>query len=221
VNFAFYIAAAAMIVFALLLIVTPLLKGSPGKTRSRGVFATALTIVVALPALTMCLYTFLGTPAALDEQPLRSGQAEASSLDQKRQAVQKWLEAAHAYDEEQRASDARNAYQQVLGIDAKNTVAMVGWVEADMTQHAGYAVDAASRRLLEQAIALEPDNQRALWLFGISQFQQKDYAGASATWRHLQRLLGPGSALAQSIAQQIAASDAKAHIKIPVATLLR
>lgn len=52
-----------------------------------------------------------------------------------------------------------------------------------LVKEADHAIDSTARLWLEQAIALEPDNRRALWLFGISQFQQQDYAAASVTWR--------------------------------------
>jgi cytochrome c-type biogenesis protein CcmH len=137
------------------------------------------------------------------------------------QDVQKWLEVAHSYDTQRRASDAHDAYEQVLKIDAGNTAAMVGLVEANMAQHPDFSVDTSSRHLLEQAIAIEPSNQRALWLLGIGEFQQKHYGEASSTWRHLQQLLDPGSALARSVARQISIADASAKFKIPLATPLR
>jgi len=204
----FCVIAAAMIVLALFAVIYPLVKEGRRHTLSQNLIATMVAIAVLLPAAAIYLYARLGTPAALNG----SARGPVAMID-KQQDIQKWLDAAHHDDVAQRASEARDAYAQVLKLDARNTVAMVGWVEADMAQQTDNAVDAAAHRLLEQAIALEPDNQRALWLFGISQFQQKDYAAASATWRHLLRLLDAGSDLARSVTQQIAIADAKANVK--------
>jgi cytochrome c-type biogenesis protein CcmH len=226
-KFAFYIVAAVMIATALLLIVVPLIREGRRQKQARILFATALAIVVVLPGVAAYLYDDLGTPLALNDPPARMADvppdvdAPNSRAEQEQQDIGKWMAAAHAYDNEQRPSDARDAYQHVLDIDAKNTAAMIGWVEADMTQHADYSVAAPARLLLQQVIALEPNNQRALWLLGISQFQQENYASASATWRHLQQLLDVGSALAKPVAQQIAIADAKAKSNAVTAAVLR
>ena len=209
----FYLAAAAMILFAVLLIVPPLLREGFRQKKSRGLFVTAVAIVVLLPGTAIGLYARLGTPAAFNGPIPRVADVRPPTD----AAVRKWMDAAHRYDKEQRPGDARNAYESVLTIDAGNTEAMVGWVEADMTQHADFAIDAPARRMLEKAITLEPDNQRALWLLGIGEFQQQDYAAASVTWRHLQSLLDARSALIQPVARQIAMADAKAGTTTPTA----
>jgi cytochrome c-type biogenesis protein CcmH len=214
---AFYVLAAAMIFLALFALIYPLIKEGRRHQRSRDLIATIVAIAVLLPAATAYLYARLGTPAALDDAarlgtPLKPV-ASNMTAERKPQDIQKWLDAAHDDDTAQQTGEARNAYAQVLKLDPQNTLAMVGWVEADMAQHADYAVDTDARRLLEQAIALEPDNQRALWLYGISQFQQKDYVAASTTWRHLLQLLDTGSDLARSVTQKIAIADAKAKVK--------
>lgn len=221
-NLPFYLVASAMIVLALLLIIKPLLKEGWRQKTSQVPVAAALLTAVLLPSIAVYLYTLLGTPAALDDQALRDARVRpdatsvsaslASAVEQKQEEIKKWLDMAHAFDTEQRPADAKDAYDHVLKIDGKNAIAMMGWVEADMSQHADYFIDDSSRQLLEQAIALDANNQRALWLLGISDFQQKKYAGASANWRHLQQLLGDGSALAQSVKQQIANADARAKM---------
>ncbi|WP_281850955.1 cytochrome C biogenesis protein [Dyella sp. GSA-30] len=206
----FYVIAAAMIALALFALIYPLIKANRRHQHSQNLLATIVAIAVLLPAAAIYLYAHLGSPAALDESARNI--TIGASVERKQQDIQKWLDKAHEDDVAQRVGEARDAYAQVLTLDPQNTVAMVGWVEADMSQQAGYAVDTAARRLLEQAIALDPDNQRALWLVGISQFQQKDYAAASATWRHLLQLLDAGTDLAQSVTQQIAIADEKANL---------
>jgi cytochrome c-type biogenesis protein CcmH len=196
-----------MVAAALTALLLPLLRQGPRHGRSRGIFVLALAIALLLPLGAAALYLYVGTPVALDGIP-----RQASLAEQNQQAVQQWLAVAHAYDTQRRASDARDAYQRALDIAPDNTTAMVGWVEAEMAQQANFAVDAPSRQLLQRAIALEPDNQRALWLLGIAQFQQQDYAGAAVTWKHLLPLLDSGSALAQSVQRQIALADAKSQM---------
>jgi len=220
VKTAFYAVTTLMIILTLLLIVGPLIQGWLRQKQSGGLFITSLAIVLLLPGSAIYLYTVFGTPGALDDQTSDGARAQQSILaitaqsnsliQQRKQDAQDWMQRARAYDVLKREIDARDAYERVLKIDGNNTAAMLGWVEADMSQHGDYAISASSRQLLAQAIALEPDNQRALWLIGLSEFQQKKYSEASATWRRLQRFLDSGSALAQAVAQQIAIADTKA-----------
>jgi cytochrome c-type biogenesis protein CcmH len=110
----------------------------------------------------------------------------------------------------QKPEDARDAFDHVLQLTPNDTSAMVGWAEADAAAHDNHAIQGRARDLLEQAVKLEPNNQRALWLLGISDYQQGQYAEAAATWRVLQPQLQPGSSVAQAVAQQITLADARA-----------
>jgi cytochrome c-type biogenesis protein CcmH len=204
VKLAFYLTAALMIAVALTALLLPLMRQGRRESRARGVFVLVLAIALLLPLGAAGIYLVVGTPIALDGIPRQPSLAE-----QQQQAAKQWLAAAHAYDTQRRPGDASDAYQNVLKLAPDNTTAMVGWVEAEMAQQTNFAVDAPARQLLQRAIALEPNNQRALWLWGIAQFQQQDYAGAATTWKHLLPLLDSGSALAQSVQQQIALADAK------------
>lgn len=213
-KFAFYLVASVMIVTALLTVIRPLLR-TPRHQRSPQLRSIVLAIAVLLPTMAVVLYSRVGTPSALEahaisparSQAVRDATAEADNA-AGRHAAQAWLDRARALDAKQRPGEAREAYGKALELDPTDTTAMVGWVEADTTQHANYAIGDAARQLLMRATALDPVNQRALWLFGISQFQRGDYADASATWRRLQQQLDAGSAMAQAVAQQIAKADA-------------
>ncbi|WP_132141841.1 tetratricopeptide repeat protein [Luteibacter rhizovicinus] len=209
----FYIAAAAMIAVALCLIVYPLLRRRP----SRSMLAVAIGTVAVLPVAAIYLYSLIGTPSALDRK-MRVAQVESAtpvdaSAEAKQREVAAWMDKAHAAETARHPTEIADAYRHVLAIDPEQTAAMVGLVEAGMSQHADYAIDGPSRQLLQEAVALEPDNQRALWLLGIVAFQQNDYPRASQTWRHLLSLLDADSSLARTVAEKIAVADARTNVR--------
>lgn len=219
----FYVVAAAMIAATLVLLLWPLMRHGRSQGRSRGVFALALGIAFVLPLAAAGLYLTVGTPRALDgvarqvpamgvDQALAELRAhlKASPND-----VQGWLLLAQTTSAIGRTAEARDAYDQLLRLAPDNPTAMVGWAEADSMARADHRIDGRSRKLLESALQQEPDNQRALWLLGISDFQLDRYADAAATWRRLQPLLEPGSSVAKAVAQQIAAADARAGNQLP------
>ncbi|HUA78915.1 MAG TPA: tetratricopeptide repeat protein, partial [Dyella sp.] len=129
--------------------------------------------------------------------------------------AQGWLLLAQADMEMQQPDQARDAFEHVLKIRPNDTTAMVGWAEADSTARPDHLIEGRARDLLEQSVKLEPDNQRGLWLLGISDFQHSRYADAASTWRILQPLLQPGSSVAQAVAQQIALADSRAASASP------
>jgi cytochrome c-type biogenesis protein CcmH len=222
VKFAFYIAAAVMIAVALALLLIPLLRHGRRTGRSRSVFALMLVIGLIVPLVTAGLYQLIGTPSAIDSVPAQAqaGMDIHKALDDLRahlaatpKDAQGWLLLAQAETEMQQPDQARDAYDHVLQLTPNDTNAMVGWAEADAASRTDHRIEGHARDLLLQAVKLAPDNQRGLWLLGISDFQQSQYADAAATWRMLQPQLQPGSTVAQAVAQQIAMADARVNGK--------
>lgn len=217
-KLAFFLIAAAMIAAALLLLLWPLMRHGRQQGRSRRVFALALALAFVLPIAAIGLYLTVGTPVALNgvpQQPksMNIDQAVAELKDHLAQQPgdqQGWMLLAQTYSVMHRAGEARDAYGQVLRIDANNSAAMVGWAEADSLQRDDHRIEGRAVELLERAVKLDPQSQRGLWLLGISQFQHDHYAEAAATWRQLQPQLDPGSNVAKAVAEQIAVADARA-----------
>lgn len=218
-KLAFVVAVVLMVIIAIAVVVTPLLQRGRQQGRPRNVFVVALLVIVAVPLITLGLYLKIGAPATLDGvavQPpaMNIDQALAdlrAHLVQQPDDLRGWLLLAQTTSAMHQPSDARDAYDHVLKLDAGDTDAMVGWAETDAMLQPDHVMGEHTRALLKQAVEKQPDNQRGLWLLGISEFQQNQYAEAAATWRHLQPMLQPGSAVANAVAEQIKAADLRAH----------
>jgi cytochrome c-type biogenesis protein CcmH len=217
VKLAFVVAVVLMVLIAIGAVVVPLLRRGRQQGRPRSVFALALFVIVAVPLVTLGLYLKIGTPATLDgvaTQPpaMNIDQALAdlrAHLAQQPDDLQGWLLLAQTTTAMHQPAAARDAYDHALKIDAGNADAMVGWAEADSMLQPTHVIGERARQLLQTAVGKQPDNQRGLWLLGISRFQQNEFADAAATWRHLLPLLQPGSAVANAVADQIKAADAR------------
>ena len=218
-KLAFYIAAAVMIAVALALLLVPLLRNGRRSGQPRGIFALMLLIVLTVPGGTALLYLSIGTPSTLNGVATQAPQITDinKALDELRahlasnpKDVQGWMLLAQAATEMQHMNEARDAFDHILQVTPNDTTAMVGWAESDAAMQPDHRIGERARALLEQAVKLEPDNQRGLWLLGISDFQLGHFADAAATWRVLQPQLQPGSNVAKAVAQQIALADARA-----------
>lgn len=208
-----------MLVLALAVVLIPLIRAGRRHGRSRGIFVLILAIAFVLPLGASALYLLIGTPAALNgvsasaQPPLSMAEAIdqlRAHLKENPDDLQGWLMLAQTSTMQHDLKTARDAFDHVLKLDANNTQAMVGWAESDSMLRPDHLVTGRAQELLKRAVLLQPDSQRGLWLLGISQFQQGNYADAAATWRLLQPQLEPGSAVAKSVATQIGVADARA-----------
>ena len=218
-RLAFYLIAATMIVAALLLVLLPLIRHGRQQGRPRGVFVLAMIVAFCLPVAAIGLYMAVGTPATLSGVPkadagMNIDQAVdelKAHLAQQPNDLQGWMLLGQTYSVMHRAADARQAYEQAMHIDTSNSVAMVGWAEADSLLREDHRIEGRAQELLERAVKIDPQSQRGLWLLGISQFQHDEYAKAAATWRQLQPQLEPGSNVAKAVEEQIAIADSRAN----------
>ncbi|KTF40040.1 tetratricopeptide repeat protein [Xanthomonas translucens] len=206
VTAGFCITATLMVAIALSALLWPLLRRQLGARRWR--LTTAALLAATLPLASTGLYLLVGDPAALAGVPVQATSGPAP--DPTPAALQQWMDKALAATQAKRPAEARDAYAQALRIDPDNGEALLGWVEADMAQQPDFAVGATAHGMLERVLAQQPDNQRALWMLGIGEFQRQHYADAAAHWRHLRSLLPETSPLREAVAQKIAAAEAMA-----------
>jgi cytochrome c-type biogenesis protein CcmH len=215
---AFFIVAAVMIIAALAVVLVPLVRQGRRSGQARSTFVLSLAIAFVLPLAAAGLYRLIGTPAALNgvtaaAPPLTMQQAIAelhAHLAEQPGDLQGWLLLAQTSTMQHNPTDARDAYDHALKLDGNNAEAMVGWAEADSLLRKDHMIEGRALDLLKRAVQMHPDNQRGLWLLGISDFQHGQYHDASATWRLLQPQLAPGSTVAKAVAEQIAVADARA-----------
>jgi cytochrome c-type biogenesis protein CcmH len=84
----------------------------------------------------------------------------------------------------QRIDDAILSYQHARRLDAANVEAMLGLGEA-LSIRSGGNITPAAVELFERAVALEPDNQRALLYAGFAAATRGDRAAARSRWMKL------------------------------------
>lgn len=212
----FFVIATVMLAAALSCVLIPLLRAGRRQGHARAPFVLALVLVFALPPLALGLYALIGTPQALQVQD-RGEMNLASAAAQLRAKLQQapndpngWILLGQAYAAMDRPADARAALGRALGLAPDNPDLMIAYVEADAQARADHRIDGDARKLLERAIALSPDQQRGLWLLGISDYQLGQYTDAATHWRHLLQLLPANSKITDAVKAQIALAQARA-----------
>ncbi|HET6631145.1 MAG TPA: tetratricopeptide repeat protein [Rhodanobacteraceae bacterium] len=210
-SLAFTLIAALMAAAALACLLLPLLRrGQP-----RPPLPLALVLCVALPLGALGLYAWIGTPAALNPAASRAPEMDLATAVSKLRARLKttpddaegWLLLGRAYQAMQQDTKAVAALHQALQLNPDDPDIMVAYVEAASLHSADHRIGDDLRALLHKALAAQPDNQRGLWLLGISDFQRGDHAAAAADWRRLLPLLPPGSKVAAAVKTQIGRAE--------------
>jgi len=180
-----------------LLVLAALLR--PLWRESRGVVGgIALAFVVA----TIALYRVVGTPAGLDAkasvampQTLDDAIAQLKAqLERDPDQPEGWRLLGQAYTTEQRYADARDAYAHAAALAPKDADVLVEAAQSRALASEQRRFDAQAVAFLEQAIALQPQHQRALWFLGIAQRQAGKNAEAAKTWEPLLAIVEPATA---------------------------
>ena len=202
---------------------------APG-ARSRATFVAILGVALLLPASALLIYRLVGTPQALDPANLAPPSAQhtaadmekaiaglAAKLQQNPDDPRGWALLARAYQALDRIEEARDAFRQAHVHAPDDDDVTVEYAQALALAAPDHRLQGEARALLEGVIAKDPNNQRALWLLGISDYQDEDYASAIARWKTLLPMLPPDSEVARSVRSERAAAAARRDGRPPPA----
>ncbi|MGB8633688.1 MAG: hypothetical protein WCD36_00255 [Rhodanobacteraceae bacterium] len=212
-NPLFPVIATLMAAAALVFVLWPLLrKGARGK-----VVILAIVLAFVLPASALGLYVWIGTPAALDAnaekapQPPQVDMAAAvtqlqARLEKNPEDLDGWTLLARSYEAMKQQDKASNAWARAVQLAPENADILVASAEASSLSQAQHQITPQARTQLDKALKIDPDNQRGLWLMGISDYQQGRFTEAASTWQHLLSQIDARAnpEVAAAVSQQIA-----------------
>ncbi|MBV6793913.1 tetratricopeptide repeat protein [Xanthomonas euvesicatoria] len=158
----------------------------------------AASVAVLLLAASTALYCLVGTPGAITQPTNRP--ATPRSLDeaivQLRAALashpeqaEGWVLLGRSLSSQQKFAEARDAFARAVALRPDEADVLVAAAQARMLADDSGRPDPEAMRLLEHALAVQPDHQRARWFLGVVQRQAGEPAKASATWEPLLRVV--------------------------------
>lgn len=168
---AFIAVATVMTLAAVALIVVPLFRNAAARAPVAGLVAA-----LAVPAVAVLLYASLSTypwGAAPASSPAASNGDVATIPQLERQVAEQpgqtagWLMLAGEYMAAERFAEARDAYARAMAIEPENNDARLGSAEAAIMLDRD-ALAGEAGRIIEEVLAAEPENARALWYSGIA-----------------------------------------------------
>lgn len=181
IAFAAIAVLVALIVFAIVL--RPLWPGAPMATAA---LSGGLLLICA------GLYALLGTPEGLDPASQRSpatlqeavAQLEAA-LQRNPEQVEGWRLLGRAHASAQQPGKARDAYARAAALAPDQPDILVEAAQASALADPQRRFDRKTVAMLERALQLQPQHQRARWFLGIAQRQAGQPAQAAHTWEPL------------------------------------
>ncbi|MBC7716457.1 MAG: c-type cytochrome biogenesis protein CcmI, partial [Pseudorhodobacter sp.] len=177
---------------------------------------TALTLAVFVPVFALAGYSFLGNFEAISAQTVAASaegevtQAEITAMVDTLALRMKenpgdpvgWTMLANAYSALQRFPEADQAYRKATALSPKNAQLFADHADV-LAMIQGRSAAGEPLKLIEQALAIDPDNLKALALAGSAAFERKDFPAALGYWGKA-RKLAPEGEFANSLDASIA-----------------
>ncbi len=163
---------------------------------------TLAGIAVALPVLAVVMYLYLGTPAMVEFDPAKQAtqqQGEMPSVEEMLVSIKKrlkqkpddtegWFLLGRTYMMLEQHANAAKAFETLLKLSGEDPAVMLALADAvTMVQEGNMRGRPAE--LISKSLKLAPESQTALWLGGLLESQQGNFAQAINHWKKLESML--------------------------------
>ncbi len=171
----------------------------------------AIVMAVLLPLFTVPVYMKLGNTRALLPLQEQSAAAAGDGILRTEEALQElasdlkdnpdnangWYNLARSYIEMKRYEEGAKAYEELVKLVPDEAQLWANYADVYAMAHGRTLQSPEVAKMLEQALALDPNNVTALALSGSVGMEREDYVLALTNWQKLYGLLQPGSRDAQ------------------------
>jgi cytochrome c-type biogenesis protein CcmH len=213
---------------------------TPAESSDKSGRSAAILLGAAIPLAAVLLYFQIGTPQALrprgqapppGQEDVAESAAEAPPVGQPGAPTQQeiegrvaklaerlkenpddaegWKMLARSYRSFNRYREASEAYARAAALSGNDAELWADYAEA-LALAGDAQLQGQPLELVNRALQLNPNSQKALWLAGNAAFQAENFQQAISYWERLEKLLPEGSEGAQSVGASI--KEARARI---------
>ncbi|MHB8495091.1 MAG: c-type cytochrome biogenesis protein CcmI [Casimicrobiaceae bacterium] len=197
---------------------------------SRARYGWALILVFAIPVASIALYAMFGSPGAMQiaasppaaQTPASGPQIEAmveqlaARMKSHPDDPKGWTLLGRSYAVLGRFRESADAYHQAAALAPSDAAILAEWADS-LAMANGQTLEGEPSRLIDRALAIDPNNPKALALAGSAAAERRDYAAAIADWGKLKTQLQPGSGPEKEVDQMIAEAKAAQAGSTPAA----
>jgi cytochrome c-type biogenesis protein CcmH len=185
---------------------------SPRRTR-----AAALALGLAVPICALAIYAAVGNPRALLPQGAEEGSPHGLSAQQFEAMVSRlavrlkenpedaegWMMLGRSYAVLGRFGQASEAYAKAVARMPRDAQLLADYADA-LAMAQGSTLRGEPEKIVARALAIDPDNVKALLLAGTAAFNRNDHAAAIRHWERVLGLLPAESDMIQRVQASIA-----------------
>lgn len=128
-----------------------------------------------------------------------------------------WYMLARSYQFMKRYPEAAQAYEKSIKLGGDQSADVLASYADAVAMASDKKLTGKSIELLDQALRVDANHVKALWLMGTAKYQNKDFRGALEYWERLYVVLPSGSEEANQIGANI--SELKANLGLPAAAM--
>jgi len=179
--------------------------------------AAALALVLAVPLCALAVYLAVGNPGALLPQASEGGNRHGLSAQQFEALVARlaarlkdnpedaegWMMLGRSYAVLGRFGEASEAYAKAAARMPRDAQLLADYADA-LAMAQGRTLRGEPERILLRALAVDPDNVKALLLAGTAAFDRGDHRAAVRHWERVLGLLPKESDMTQRVQASIA-----------------
>jgi cytochrome c-type biogenesis protein CcmH len=184
----------------------------------------ALALGIAVPLLAVAVYLAIGNPRGLDARHAAGNVHEfqamvdrlAAKMRENPDNVEGWKLLGRSYTTLGRFPQAVEAYAKAAERAPRDAQLLVDFADA-LAMTRGQSLAGEPERLVERALAIDPNNLKGLALSGTVAYERQDYAKAAEIWSRMLPLVPAGSEDARSIQQNVEEARKLAGIAGPPA----
>lgn len=204
-NPAFLVIAALAALAVLAAVAVPLLRRSGEEAPARAAFAAVAVLLLGGSAgLYLAWSNWTWDPAASGDTPADMVSRLAKRLESEPDDVQGWLMLGRSYAALEQYPLAIRAFQRADRLEqGRNAEALTGWAEA-LVLSSPAEIEGRAARLFEQALAIDPDERRALFFTALAAQRRGEVGLAIGRYQRLIDLGAPAE-VRPILEQQIAA----------------
>ncbi|HXF65162.1 MAG TPA: c-type cytochrome biogenesis protein CcmI [Burkholderiales bacterium] len=193
----------------------------------------AIALGVAVPLVAALLYLAVGNPRALSPQA-EGGGAHAITAQQIEELVGKlaarlranpedatgWMVLGRSYTVLGRFAEAADAYANAVRRLPPDAQLLADYADA-LAMAQGRSLAGEPERVIAQALAVDPNNVKALALAGTAAFQKRDYGAAAAHWEKILNLVPADSEFAAAVRASLSEARSAGGATAPSAPATR
>jgi len=182
-----------------------------------GMRRTALALVLVLPLATAGLYTWLGSPAALDARATRSVTQQdvekmvsdlADRVAKNPSDTKGWIVLARSYRAMNRLPQSEDAFNHIGDTLYQDATLLAEYADVLATRAMGN-FNGKPMEMVTRALQVDPEHPMALSLAATAAYNRSDFAQAVVHWEHLLRIVPAESDDAKWLSEAVAKTRAQ------------